>query len=68
MAGPGTIAAVDNGNAATTEPFQADYRHAFNGLALLILRSQAGQAGRIQITAASDGLEPAQTVVSTTAR
>ncbi len=63
--GPGKIAAVDNGNAATTEPFQADYRKAFNGLALLIVRSQAGEAGKVQIAAASDGLAGAQTVVTT---
>ncbi len=55
--GPGSIAAVDNGNAATVEPFQADYRKAFNGLALLIVRSQPGQAGKIQVSAVSDGLQ-----------
>ena len=32
--GPAKIAGVDNGNPATVEPFQADYRRAFNGLAL----------------------------------
>ena len=68
VAGAGTIAAVDNGNAATIEPFQADYRKAFNGLALLIVRSQAGQAGRVQITATSDGLAAGQAIVATTAR
>ncbi|HKO20569.1 MAG TPA: beta-galactosidase GalB, partial [Acidobacteriaceae bacterium] len=35
LLGPGMIAAVGNGDAATFEPFQADYRKAFNGLALL---------------------------------
>ena len=39
------IEAVDNGNAASVEPFQADRRKAFNGLALLIVRSRAGEAG-----------------------
>jgi beta-galactosidase len=68
LSGPGKIAAVDNGNAATTEPFQADYRKAFNGLALLIVRSEPGQTGRIQIAAAADGLAAGQTVVTTTAR
>ena len=29
LSGPGKIAAVDNGNAATVEPFQADHRKAF---------------------------------------
>jgi beta-galactosidase len=68
LSGPGKIAAVDNGNAATTEPFQADYRKAFNGLALLIVRSEPGPAGRIQIAAAADGLSAGQAVVTTTAR
>jgi beta-galactosidase len=57
--GAGKIKAVDNGNAASVEPFQASQRTAFNGLALLIVRSKAGQAGRIQVTAASDGLQTA---------
>ena len=54
--GPGTIAGVDNGKAADDESFQADHRKAFNGLALLIVRATPGQAGKIHITATSDGL------------
>ena len=46
--GAGAIPAVDNGNAATVEPFQADHRKAFNGLALLIVRSKPGQPGKHQ--------------------
>jgi beta-galactosidase len=56
VTGPGVIAGVDNGNPATVEPFQADYRKAFSGLVLLIVRSRAGQAGRIRVTATTDGL------------
>jgi len=59
VTGAGTIAAVDNGNAATEEPFQANYRKAFSGMALLIVRSKSGQAGRIHIAATSDGLTAA---------
>ena len=55
--GPATIAGVDNGNAASVEPFQADYRKAFNGLALLILRSENGKPGKIRVTASSAGLQ-----------
>jgi beta-galactosidase len=55
---------VDNGNPATVDPFQADYRKAFSGLCMLIVRSQRAQAGRIRIAAASDGLRAAETVVS----
>lgn len=56
VTGPGEIAAVDNGNAATDEPFQADHRKAFSGMALLIVRSHAWEAGRIHVTASSEGL------------
>jgi beta-galactosidase len=56
VTGAGTIAAVDNGNAATVEPFQADHRKAFSGMALLIVRSKSGETGRIKIVATSEGL------------
>jgi beta-galactosidase len=53
--GAARIAAVDNGNAATFEPFQADTRKAFNGLALVIVRG-AGK-GEAKVTATAEGLE-----------
>jgi beta-galactosidase len=56
VSGAGQIAAVDNGNAATVEPFHADHRKAFNGLALLIVRSAIDQPGNIAVTASSAGL------------
>jgi beta-galactosidase len=59
VTGAGTIAGVDNGNAATIEPFQAGHRKAFSGMALLIVRSKRSQPGRIHIAATSDGLTPA---------
>ncbi len=64
VSGPGSIAAVDNGNAATVEPFQADTRKAFNGLALLIVRSEKGKAGEIRVTAVSEGLNTGKASVS----
>jgi beta-galactosidase len=60
VTGAGRIAAVDNGNPATTELFQADNRKAFNGLALLIVRSNHGQSGPIEVTATSQGLVTAK--------
>ena len=51
--GAGEIAGVDNGNAATTEPFHADHRKAFNGMALLILRSHV-EPGKIHVVATGD--------------
>jgi beta-galactosidase len=59
ISGPGTIAAVDNGDATSFEPFQATGHDAFNGLCLAIVRSQAGGSGSITLRAESDGLEPA---------
>ncbi len=56
---------MDNGNAATVEPFQADHRKAFNGLALVIVRSESGRPGRVKITATGDGLRPAEATVTT---
>jgi beta-galactosidase len=58
VTGAGVIRAVDNGNAASVEPFQADSRKAFSGLALLIVRSKPGEAGAIRVAATSDGLAP----------
>lgn len=56
ISGPATIAAVGNGNATSTEPFQANYRKAFNGLCLLVLKSRKGEKGEITIEATSEGL------------
>jgi beta-galactosidase len=63
MAGAGRIAAVDNGNAASLEPFQADQRKSFSGLALLIVRSKRGERGEIRVTATSEGLAAAGAVL-----
>jgi beta-galactosidase len=62
--GPAEIAAVGNGNPLSLEPFQADYRKLFYGKAMLILRTKAGEGGTVRVTAASDGLTTAETVVS----
>jgi len=58
--GAGRIAAVDNGNPASLEPFQADHRKAFSGLALLIVRSKRGEAGPVTVSATSEGLTAAR--------
>ena len=57
--GAGEIAGVDNGNAASTEPFHADQRKAFSGMALLIVRSHTA-SGKIHVVATGDGLAPAE--------
>lgn len=56
VTGAGEIAAVDNGNAASLEAFRADVRRAFNGLALLVVRSTPLRAGVIDIRAEAQGL------------
>jgi len=50
------IIGVDNGNAASVEPFRANYRKAFNGMCLVIIKSKK-TAGQIQVTAKSKGLK-----------
>jgi beta-galactosidase len=65
--GAGRREAVDNGNAATLESFQADERKTFGGLALLIVRSEKGPGGVIEIAARSKDLESARTSLTTVA-
>ena len=66
LKGPGVIAGVDNGDPQTTAPFQADHRDAFNGLALVIVRS-AGRTGSIAVMAASAGLASGSVTVEAVA-
>jgi beta-galactosidase len=54
--GPGEIVATDNGDPTSFESFQAPERKAFNGLALVIVRAKAGEAGKIKLTATAEGL------------
>jgi beta-galactosidase len=65
ISGEGTLAAVDNGNAASLESFQANERKAFGGLALLVVRSKRGRPGSIGISATSAGLRAAQVSLGT---
>ena len=55
VSGPGAIAAVDNADNSSHEPFQASSRHAYQGECVAIIR--AGGSGRIVITASAGGLE-----------
>jgi beta-galactosidase len=66
ITGPASVAGVDNGNAASVEPFQSDQRKAFSGLALVILRSKAAETGRARIVATSTGLTQAAIDITTT--
>ncbi|HEV3331590.1 MAG TPA: beta-galactosidase GalB [Bryobacteraceae bacterium] len=64
ITGVGLIAGVDNGNPATVEPFHADYRKAFSGMALLIVRSLPGKPGRVRVRAVAEGLEDGSTEIN----
>ncbi|HAH23199.1 MAG TPA: beta-galactosidase [Prolixibacteraceae bacterium] len=55
--GPGEIVATDNGDSSNMESFISNEREAFNGLALVIIRSKKGKSGSITVTAKSIGLE-----------
>ncbi|MCG8699338.1 MAG: DUF4982 domain-containing protein [Bacteroidales bacterium] len=56
VTGPATIAAVGNGNPCSEESFQADYRNAFNGLCMLIVKSKKFEMGTVKIEAVSENL------------
>ena len=60
ISGPGEIVATDNGDATSFESFLAKERKAFNGLALVIVRSKAGIKGPIALKAISEGLVSAE--------
>ena len=62
ISGEGFIAGVDNGSQTSHEPFKADYRKAFHGMCLAVVRSK-GRAGRIKLDAVSDGLQSASAVI-----
>ncbi len=55
--GPGEIVATDNGDSYNLESFASHQREAFNGLCLVIIRSKAGETGKIIVSAKSNGLK-----------
>jgi len=62
ISGPGFIAGVDNGDEVSHDPFKANYRKAFNGLALAIVQTKE-KAGEITFAATSAGLKGATVVL-----
>jgi beta-galactosidase len=56
LSGPGEIVATDNGDATSLESFQSPTRKAFNGMLLAIVRTRAGEAGKLVLTASAPGL------------
>ena len=64
--GPGTLAAIDNGDPTSLEPFVGTNRRAFHGLCLATVRSRRDEVGRIRLSAAAEGLEGATVEIETT--
>jgi beta-galactosidase len=58
LSGPGEIVAVDAGDPTCHTPFRSDEIKAFGGLATVIVRRTG--AGKIVLTAESDGLKKAR--------
>ncbi|MDE3236719.1 MAG: glycoside hydrolase family 2 protein [Bacteroidota bacterium] len=56
--GDAFVAGVDNGNPISHEPFKANYRKAFNGLALAVIQAK-DKAGMVTVKATSEGLQSA---------
>ena len=56
VTGAGELIAVDNGNAASVESFQANYRKAFSGMCLAVIKSTK-QGGEVLLKAGSKGLK-----------
>jgi len=53
--GPGSVIAVDSGNMASHESFQATERQLYEGTAVAILRT-TGSAGQIKVTVSAEGV------------
>ena len=60
--GPGSIAAVGNANPVSTESYQQPQRKAWQGRALVIVKT-GRRPGRITLRATSQGLPPASVVI-----
>ena len=63
VSGAGEIVAVDNGDATDLNSFQLNEYKAFNGLALVIVRSKKGVSGKIIIKARADGLKGSEVII-----
>jgi beta-galactosidase len=56
VSGPGVIAAVDNADNSSHDPFQTNQRHAFQGKCIAFVKANSS-SGKIIITASSPGLK-----------
>lgn len=65
ISGPGEIVATDNGDPTDMTAFPSHERNAFNGLALVIVRSKSGETGDIKIIADSENLQETAIIITT---
>ncbi len=57
------ITGVDNGDPVSHDPFKADFRKAFYGKCLVVIRS-GKYTGKAVVSATSEGLEPASVIIN----
>ena len=65
ISGPGIIAAVDNANNASHEPFQATERRAYQGRCVAFVKA-TGSPGKIVLKAAAPGLTAGSIIIEAT--
>lgn len=63
ISGPGEIVATDNGDATDLTSFPSRDRKAFNGLALVVVRSKPDERGNITLEAKSDSLTEGKAII-----
>ena len=65
ISGPGVIAAVDNADNSSHEPFQATERRAFQGRCVAFVKA-TGSPGKIVLTAMAPGLTASSITIKAT--
>ncbi len=63
ITGPGVIAAVDNGDISSIEPFQGSERKAYQGRCYAMIKARAAR-GKIVLTASAPGFPPASITIN----
>lgn len=63
ISGPADIVATDNGDATCLQSFQSESRDAYNGLALVVVRSQYQQKGKVVLTVESKNMRKQRVVL-----
>ncbi len=62
--GPGEIVATDNGDPTNMDSFLENKKNAFNGLCLAIIKSKAGEKGKITVNIMSQGLDETNVIIN----